>query len=182
MNLKSVRFFPHWEENNIYQVIGFLDLVNFILTIQPKIESWLEIGSHLGESSTLLLGFHQIKKIYCVECSLDACNILEQKFSQEIKTCRYNIINSLSDNSKDYFSDETFDVVYIDGNHQMDHISQDIKNYYPKIKSGGFLTGHDYNNKWPDVMSSVNNFLLTHHYSIQDLNLFRDGSWLIRKK
>lgn len=36
------------------------------------------------------------------------------------------------------------DFVYIDGNHDPEFVKQDIKLYWPKIKSGGFISGHDY--------------------------------------
>jgi hypothetical protein len=42
---------------------------------------------------------------------------------------------------KDILDD--LDFVYIDGNHQYEFITKDIENYYPKIRSGGILGGHD---------------------------------------
>lgn len=36
------------------------------------------------------------------------------------------------------------DFVFVDGNHFEHYVSQDIALYWPKIRKGGFLSGHDY--------------------------------------
>lgn len=38
----------------------------------------------------------------------------------------------------------SLDWVYIDANHSLEAVVQDLKTWYPKVKPGGFLTGHDY--------------------------------------
>ena len=38
---------------------------------------------------------------------------------------------------------DNLDFVYIDGNHQRPFVDEDIYNYYPKVKQGGILGGHD---------------------------------------
>jgi predicted O-methyltransferase YrrM len=40
--------------------------------------------------------------------------------------------------------DEPLDFVYIDGNHSYEYVKQDIANYYPLVKQGGIIGGHDY--------------------------------------
>lgn len=45
---------------------------------------------------------------------------------------------------------DNLDFVYIDANHAYKYALQDIKNYWPKIRKGGVLSGHDYYNK-PDT-------------------------------
>jgi hypothetical protein len=42
------------------------------------------------------------------------------------------------------FEDDCFDFVYIDANHAYDFVIQDIELWYPKVKEGGYLLGHDY--------------------------------------
>lgn len=36
------------------------------------------------------------------------------------------------------------DFVYIDGNHEYEYVKKDIEIYYPKVKSGGVIGGHDF--------------------------------------
>lgn len=45
------------------------------------------------------------------------------------------------------FPDESVDFVYIDGDHSEQGIIKDLNAWYPKIKSTGWLGGHDYNQK-----------------------------------
>ena len=40
--------------------------------------------------------------------------------------------------------DGSLDFVYIDGNHSFDFITQDLQFWYPKIRKGGIISGHDY--------------------------------------
>ena len=180
--MKSFRFFPVWSETSIDQTVGFLELINYVLSIQSSVESWIEIGSYIGESSTLVVGFPQIKRISCIELNKEYCDLLQKKFMKEIIASRYKIINESSDTAHSHFIDNSIDVVYIDSNHSYDFVYNDITQYYKKIKPGGFLTGHDYNNAWPGVKQAVNIFLEAQDYNITDLIIFRDSSWLIRKK
>jgi hypothetical protein len=42
------------------------------------------------------------------------------------------------------FPDEYFDLIYIDADHTYEGCKQDIVDWYPKVKVGGFVTGDDY--------------------------------------
>jgi hypothetical protein len=42
------------------------------------------------------------------------------------------------------FNDRSIDVVYLDGDHKYQAVSADIQAWWPKIRSGGILAGHDY--------------------------------------
>ena len=44
----------------------------------------------------------------------------------------------------DLFDDESLDFVYIDANHAYDFVKEDIELWYPKVKKGGVVSGHDY--------------------------------------
>jgi len=42
------------------------------------------------------------------------------------------------------FPEEYFDLIYIDADHSFEGCIRDIKDWYPKVKKGGFLTGDDF--------------------------------------
>jgi hypothetical protein len=44
------------------------------------------------------------------------------------------------------FEDKFFDFVYIDGDHSYEGVKRDVADWYPKVKKGGILSGHDYGN------------------------------------
>ena len=46
--------------------------------------------------------------------------------------------------ASELFEDESLDFVYIDANHTYDGVKEDIRIWYPKVKKGGLLLGHDY--------------------------------------
>ncbi|MFA5830886.1 MAG: class I SAM-dependent methyltransferase [Candidatus Paceibacterota bacterium] len=48
------------------------------------------------------------------------------------------------------FDDKSLDFVYLDGNHDFAHVTEDIKAWEKKIKPGGILAGHDFlrSNRW----------------------------------
>lgn len=72
---------------------------------------------------------------------------------------RFNLLKDFSDNVVDEFKDESLDFIFIDGMHTYEQVLKDCKNYYPKIKSGGVFSGHDYN-LIKEVKSAVDDFAL----------------------
>ena len=71
--------------------------------------------------------------------------------------------------------DESLDFVFIDAAHDYDSVCADITNWAPKVKPGGFLTGHDY--EWPTVAAAVHDCLSGVHVH----NAGGDYMWACRK-
>lgn len=42
------------------------------------------------------------------------------------------------------FADGSLDFVYIDGNHSLEAVTADLALWFPKVRSGGIFSGHDY--------------------------------------
>jgi len=83
-----------------------------------------------------------------------------------------NDITLDSINASTLYVDDTLDFVFIDGNHE--DLMNDIKVWYPKVKDGGIIGGHDYSNGWPQVVKDVN------EYFGNDKTII-NVSWLHRK-
>jgi hypothetical protein len=70
------------------------------------------------------------------------------------------------------FQDQELDFVYIDGDHSYDFVSKDIKAWWPKIKPGGILSGHDYTTGNPQkghiygVIQAVDEFVKENHLNL----------------
>jgi len=57
---------------------------------------------------------------------------------------RTRIIKGYSNEFVSFFPDNFFDFIYIDANHKYKEVKKDIELWYPKLKSGGLFSGHDY--------------------------------------
>lgn len=67
------------------------------------------------------------------------------------------------------------DFVFIDGNHRYDYVFVDIFLYWERVRSGGFLSGHDFNQE--GVSQAVHNFA-----ACRELEVFLfDDCWLLKK-
>lgn len=67
---------------------------------------------------------------------------------------RHMILRMSSLSAANVFKSKYFDFVFIDGNHSYKHVKQDILAWLPKIKKGGFISGHDFG-VYPGVAKAV---------------------------
>lgn len=75
------------------------------------------------------------------------------------------------------FEKETVDVVFIDANHSYEAVRNDLEAWWPKIKKGGIMAGHDYFNPPPDgVKQAVDEFFQSLDLSIQ----IKEGCWYVK--
>lgn len=72
----------------------------------------------------------------------------------------YTPIRTTSIEGSKLYADESLDFVFIDACHYYECVKEDISAWYPKIKKGGILAGHDFSKDWPGVEQAVReNFL-----------------------
>ena len=73
--------------------------------------------------------------------------------------------------------DGSLDMVFIDAGHDYDSVREDIANWLPKVRPGGIVAGHDYQQRFPGVQRAVAEML-----PIQDVHLESDSVWWLVKK
>jgi hypothetical protein len=67
-----------------------------------------------------------------------------------------SLIVSDSVSAASFFGDRTLSWVHIDAAHDREHLTADIGAWLPKVRSGGWLSGDDYDQeKWPEVVATV---------------------------
>lgn len=55
------------------------------------------------------------------------------------------------------------DLVFVDGDHEAEHVRADIQAWKPHVKAGGYMLFHDYYNpQWPDVGPVVDEVMAGH--------------------
>jgi len=59
---------------------------------------------------------------------------------------RAKIVRKTSAEAVKDIPDEFFDLIFIDADHSYEGCKADIQNYFPKVKKGGYIGGHDYEN------------------------------------
>lgn len=69
---------------------------------------------------------------------------------------------------------EQADLVFIDAGHDYPNALADIQLWWPKVRVGGFLTGHDYQHKFPGVMRAV-----AKSFPLLQVGLFPDSVWAV---
>lgn len=119
----------------------------------------VEIGVDKGEFSEIILCNSNLKILYSVdpwklfskEKYNDVINISQEQYDAhkhetEQKLSKFGdrskIFQMTSEEAVKLFKDESLDFVYIDANHK--DAKQDIELWYPKVRAGGILAGHDY--------------------------------------
>lgn len=88
---------------------------------------------------------YESAKIAYVQAQLDEAKeiMLARIVAHPLKDKVKLIIKDSVEASKE-FEDNSLDYVYIDGNHSYGSVIKDLNAWYPKIKKGRFLAGHDY--------------------------------------
>lgn len=74
---------------------------------------------------------------------------------------RVAVHRAFSSEAVSKFKNGSLDCCYIDGNHSYEAVSQDLLDWWPKMKSGGLFCGHDFYNSidggnWCQVKDAVN--------------------------
>jgi len=68
----------------------------------------------------------------------------ESLISKFGKKDNVTFIQKKSEDTYSDFPDEHFDFVYIDGDHSYNHVKLDMTLWWPKVKKGGVMAGHDF--------------------------------------
>lgn len=85
-----------------------------------------------------------------------------------IQKCDINIdieiINADSIEASKFFNDNNIDLLFLDGNHLYEYCIKEIPAWFPKVKSNGFLVGHDWS--CDGVQRAVKECLPSYTYDI----------------
>jgi len=131
-------------------------------------KTFVELGSWQGNSIVFLSNeiqkYQDLNdvKIYAVDLFEDTTDVkMKKKYSEKIDIIRriYNLnlkkhqlenviktIKKDTSKSANDFEDSSIDFCFIDASHDYESVKKDIESWYPKIKRGGIIAGHDYDN------------------------------------
>ena len=116
-------------------------------------------GVELGVNKGLLF---QMLLEQCPNLQLtgvDTCPVPHRKAKCEAIAAQYGnrawLLVMTTDEAAVRIDDGSVDFVFIDADHSFEAVQSDIAHWAPKVRPGGWLLGHDYNAKWPGVISAV---------------------------
>lgn len=111
-------------------------------------------------------------RMLLVHCSFDVLLLVDVVPQHDLWDSLYDTqavymqIGSLA--ASKIIADQSLDLVFIDANHAK--VRDDIIAWFPKVRVGGLLCGHDYSS-WPSIKSSVDEL-------IPDVQVFKsDDVW-----
>lgn len=121
----------------------------------------IEIGTHRGEFARALWEQWQGKKLHCVDPWQDnlpgyevqgavlwgGAKTREEDYQAAKKLLQdfsCSFLRMTSQQAVAQFADNSLCFVYVDGNHESPHPSNDLRFWYPKLIHGGIMAGHDF--------------------------------------
>lgn len=156
----------------------FLPLYAEMVDKFPDGSHFVEVGSWKGRSAVYMgtkivnsgkkIKFDCIDnwkfddEIYSTDVTLD--KMKKTAYGEFLKNIRplskvinYHKIDSVRGSK--LYADRSLDFVFIDSSHEYENIKNDIINWFPKVKNGGVIAGHDYClDGFPGVKLAVDEF------------------------
>jgi len=196
-----------WEERalrrnpDVIQLAGRWQLPS-ILNARDLHSTGVEIGVCEGYFSCYLLENWRGKRLISVDPwkhfesgYIDGCNVKQDEMDQIYRRAadrlavfggRSEIWRLLGDEAAAKTPAGSVDFVYIDAQHHYAAVKADLATWYPKVKSGGFLGGHDYMDGMIaegefGVKSAVDEFVREHQLRLHVTGESFSPSWFVFK-
>ncbi len=186
--INELRMGPGSTQARHNKLHGLLELINDFVTSDTVM---VEIGCYRG-ASTELFALH-CKKIYAIdpwskviEGKYVNVSRATRKMPQQVeaentfmnRAAKHSNINPIKDfsyNVYDQFENNSLDLVYVDGHHSGRAVYEDVLHWFPKLKTGGVMAGHDFQmGQIKRVVDSITDV-------IKSRKRYRDGSWAFVK-
>lgn len=172
-----------------------------VLNARKLLGEGAEIGVQNGYFSEAILNVWQGSRLYSVDpwrefpdtSYVDISNVSQneqdqyyRKTAERLKRfgARSHILRQTSKEAVENFEDGQLDFVYLDAQHHYEAIKEDIALWYPKVRKGGLLAGHDYlDGHIPEgifgVKSAVDEFVKAKRMKLTISQESSFKSWLI---
>ncbi len=129
----------------------------------------VEIGSLFGKATNLFLNYSSVPVVSVDNYSFDTVyskmkddggvDLTSQKYSKKEVQAIYSKLLSeynaklslvVLDSDKAFLNikNESYDLLFIDGDHELSQVQKDFNNYYSKLSPGGVILFHDYPNEY----------------------------------
>jgi predicted O-methyltransferase YrrM len=89
---------------------------------------------------------------------------------------RCQMMRMVSSEAASFLGAQQLDLVFIDARHDHDSVLEDIGLWWPLVKEGGILAGHDFNHKWPGIERAV-----AEVFPLMQVGVGPDSVWFVIK-
>jgi len=170
-NARKVKYYITWLYSKLRDFCSYqrYDILEGLIN-KHNYKTFAEVGLYEGRTS-----FHLLKKckklesIYGIDIKLRE-EALHLQFFDKIE-----LIEKSSVEAAKQFEDNSLDIVFLDADHKYKSVKEDIEAWYPKVRKGGILSGHDFRYTEWGVIKAV-----TEKWS--DPIISSDFVWFIYKK
>lgn len=183
----------HYYTTLFHQWFNYPELYTHMVNVASESAHFVEVGSWKGASAAYMaveiINSGKKIKFDCIDTwkGSEEHNMLtpaqqEKLYIEFIKNIKpvSNVVNHYriaSSKAVEIYEDSTLDFVFIDAAHDYANVLFDIISWYPKVKKGGYIGGHDYHSDWPDVAKAVHSYFKNEKV-LTNLN---EHTWLYRK-
>lgn len=171
--------------------MNYEGLYSEMVAAAPNEARFVEVGSWVGRIACYL-GVEIVNsgkniKLDCVDTWLGAPELMEEDvvkngtlysdFIRNIEPLKDIIkpIRLTSTQASHLYEDHSLDFIFIDADHTKEGFSADLNCWYPKVKLGGVIAGHDWD--YPAIKETLNDFFLLDTYKVMPPN-----TWVHYKK
>ena len=169
-------------EHNYQSIEGWFNMEKQYLELlenTPEGGVFVELGAYKGKSTSFIvtemlnkasnISFYTVDTFQGDSGSTDINEVEAYKqvnvssmYQEYLKNTQhihefFTTMVNYSYEAADYFIDDSVDTIFIDAGHSYEAVLADLKSWYPKMKDGSIMSGHDYN-AWQGVKKAVLEF------------------------
>jgi len=130
-----------------------------------------EIGVKRGDYSSILCMSNPLLKLKCIDAwnptvdtSWDLAETIFIHAKKKLNPFNAKIIRKTSVYAADETPQASLGFVYIDADHSFNNVMQDIILWADRVRQGGIVSGHDYDN--PDVKTAVDAYVKIYKFEL----------------
>lgn len=150
-----------------------------LLEYMPKNSVCAEVGTQAGFFAESILNTVQPRDFHIID--IDLTPFRRDVFANSIATGQVHLHEGDSSTILSRFPDETFDWIYIDGDHSYEGFIKDLEMSRLKVKPYGFIACNDYTVWSPGevfgygILRGVHEFCVKHHWEFAYIGLQGQG-------
>jgi len=175
---------------------NYPDMFAYAVDTAPQEAHFVEIGTWKGQSSSFLaveiINSGKKIKLDCIDNFTGSviepgqmydrdnqAGRLLEVFTNNMKPVEghYTAIQGDSAESASLYEDESLDFVFIDASHDYESFRKDLLAWFPKVKVGGLLAGHDFADAYPGIQKAVRD-----HLASEEVGVTPSTCWFTFKK